>query len=437
MTNAGAGATMNGGAGAKAAAAAPLRLQHYLVMAGVAAAVVLACLRYAPPAAGYGLLAVAPPAEAAARIGAVAVARASDGGEAGAGVRDGLPDPAPASAVVIFNFGDSNSDTGGMAAVNGMNINLPEGRTFFRRPTGRLSDGRLVIDFICESLHTPYLSPYLKALGADFRNGVNFAIGGSTATPGGSPFSLDVQLHQWLYFRARSMEMINLGQRPPIDREGFRRAIYTIDIGQNDLSAYMHLPFEQVVAKIPAIVAQIKYTIETLYSHGARKFWIHGTGALGCLPQKLAIPRDDDAAGLDSHGCLKTYNAAARRFNAQLAAAMGQLRQRMVDAALVFVDMYAIKYDLVANHTAHGIARPLMACCGYGGPPYNYNHFKACMSAEMQLCDVGARFISWDGVHFTEAGNAIVAAKVLTGDYSTPRVTIAGLVNSTLVPNDG
>jgi hypothetical protein len=62
-----------------------------------------------------------------------------------------------------------------------------------------------------ESLHTPFLSPYLKALGADFSNGVNFAIGGSTATPGGSPFSLDVQLHQWLYFRARSMEMINLG----------------------------------------------------------------------------------------------------------------------------------------------------------------------------------------------------------------------------------
>lgn len=35
----------------------------------------------------------------------------------------------------------------------------------------------------------------------------------------------------------------------------------------------------------------------------------------------------------------------------------------MVDAALVFVDMYTIKYDLVANHTMHGklITRILLA----------------------------------------------------------------------------
>jgi hypothetical protein len=67
------------------------------------------------------------------------------------------------------------------------------------------------LNFAGESLNTPYLSPYLKALGSDFSNGVNFAIGGSTATPGGSPFSLDVQLHQFLYFRTRSFELINKG----------------------------------------------------------------------------------------------------------------------------------------------------------------------------------------------------------------------------------
>ena len=50
----------------------------------------------------------------------------------------------------VFNFGDSNSDTGGVAAAGGINIALPEGRTHFGHPTGRLSDGRVIIDFICE-----------------------------------------------------------------------------------------------------------------------------------------------------------------------------------------------------------------------------------------------------------------------------------------------
>jgi hypothetical protein len=50
---------------------------------------------------------------------------------------------------VIFMFGDSNSDTGGLVSGLGFPVNLPNGRTFFHRSTGRLSDGRLVIDFLC------------------------------------------------------------------------------------------------------------------------------------------------------------------------------------------------------------------------------------------------------------------------------------------------
>lgn len=47
----------------------------------------------------------------------------------------------------IYNFGDSNSDTGGRsAALNA--IQPPNGETFFGHPSGRACDGRLVIDFI-------------------------------------------------------------------------------------------------------------------------------------------------------------------------------------------------------------------------------------------------------------------------------------------------
>lgn len=47
----------------------------------------------------------------------------------------------------IFNFGDSNSDTGAVSATFGR-LSLPNGQTFFGKPAGRYCDGRLVIDFI-------------------------------------------------------------------------------------------------------------------------------------------------------------------------------------------------------------------------------------------------------------------------------------------------
>lgn len=56
---------------------------------------------------------------------------------------------------VIFVFGDSNSDTGGLTSGLGYPINLPNGRSFFHRSTGRLSDGRLIIDFLCNPPPTP------------------------------------------------------------------------------------------------------------------------------------------------------------------------------------------------------------------------------------------------------------------------------------------
>ena len=52
----------------------------------------------------------------------------------------------------MFNFGDSLADAGNLIA-NGVpdilaTARLPYGQTYFGKPTGRCSDGRLVIDFI-------------------------------------------------------------------------------------------------------------------------------------------------------------------------------------------------------------------------------------------------------------------------------------------------
>ncbi|KAJ0669186.1 putative sinapine esterase [Helianthus annuus] len=57
----------------------------------------------------------------------------------------------------IINFGDSLSDTGNIKNLgiitnqSFLSMFPPYGQTFFHKPTGRCSDGRLIIDFLGNS----------------------------------------------------------------------------------------------------------------------------------------------------------------------------------------------------------------------------------------------------------------------------------------------
>ena len=70
-----------------------------------------------------------------------------------------------------------------------------------------------------EHLRLPYLSAYLNSLGTNYQHGANFATGGSTIRRqnetifeyGISPFSLDIQIVQFLQFKARTFDLYNQG----------------------------------------------------------------------------------------------------------------------------------------------------------------------------------------------------------------------------------
>ncbi|WVZ96578.1 hypothetical protein U9M48_042195 [Paspalum notatum var. saurae] len=424
-----AGATTGGGNGANGGGKViSLPLQYFCVLAAVVVAVMVLSLSFMSPAA---MVAVR---QNISSVAAGAAASSSNTTTAGAAAGGLAATPAPpvarkeeekekAPPVVLFNFGDSNSDTGGVAAAGGIRIMPPEGRTYFHRPTGRLSDGRVIIDFFCESLGTRELNPYLKGIGSDYSNGVNFAMAGSTVSHGVSPYSLNVQVDQFVYFRHRSLEMFERGLKGPVSKEGFENALYMMDIGHNDMVGVAHTPSDQWDKKITEIVGEVRQAISILYDNGARKFWIHGTGALGCLPALVVQAGKGDK---DAHGCITDVNRAAKAYNKKLSQLCDDLRFHLKGATVVYTDMFAIKYDFVANHTKYGIEWPFMVCCGNGGPPYNFDQGKPGCG---DLCPPEAKVVSWDGVHFTDFGSGLAAKLSMSGEYSKPKVKLTSLIH--------
>ncbi|KAE8718482.1 putative methyltransferase PMT9-like [Hibiscus syriacus] len=304
----------------------------------------------------------------------------------------------------VYNFGDSNSDTG------------------------------------AEHLGLPYLSPYLDSIGTSFRHGANFAIGGSTIRPqnesmtlnGVSPFSLDVQLVQFDNFKVRTgyfYEHGNAGHRRDLPRPNdLSKAIYTFDIGQNDIAAGLRKNNDtEFHASVPDIVDRLAKAVQNLYEQGARTFWIHNTGPIGCLPVSLHY-HNIRPEELDEQGCLKAQNAYCMEFNSKLKDRVIKLRAELPDAALTYVDIYAAKYDLIGNAKKQGFDDAANICCGYHEDEVQVycGNKQIVNGTEIYAgsCENPSDYISWDGVHYSEAANHWIARRILNGSFCDPPLSI-------------
>ncbi|KAK8497425.1 hypothetical protein V6N13_052987 [Hibiscus sabdariffa] len=339
----------------------------------------------------------------------------------------------------IYNFGDSNSDTGGIsAALN--EILPPNGETFFGHPAGRASDGRLIVDFIAENLKLPYLSAYLDSVGTNFRHGANFATGGSSVRPPGfSPFNLGIQISQFIQFKARTTALYNqlsLNRRIPLSISNiprpaeFSQALYTFDIGQNDLGhGFQTMSEKQVLDSIPHIIGDLSKAIHQLYREGARFFWIHNTGPLGCLPYNVIYGKKP--GNIDKNGCVKSQNEAAMEFNRQLKDKISWLRTQLPFAKFTYVDVYSAKYALISNAKNLGFVDPFNFCCG----SFYVYHINCGKKATVNgtvygnPCEHPSKHVSWDGIHYSQAANMLVSDRICNGSLSDPPVSIQDACN--------
>ncbi|XP_058742582.1 GDSL esterase/lipase At4g01130-like [Vicia villosa] len=340
----------------------------------------------------------------------------------------------------IFNFGDSNSDTGAFFSAFPSQP-PPFGMTYFKKPIGRASDGRLIIDFVAQAIGIPYLNPYLESIGSDFKHGANYATLDSYVlfpnTPvyisDISPFFLPIQLSQMKQFVTKVTEADQQGTKCSSDTklpspDIFGKSLYTLYIGQNDFTNKLADIGKGGMGEILSqIVSQIAATIKELYDLGGRTFMVFNLAPVGCYPALLAgIPRN--STDLDEFGCMVPYNNGVVNYNKLLKEALKQTRESLSNASVIYVDIYSVLLELFQHPSSHGLEYGTKACCGYGVGEYNFDPKVYCgynnkidgKKVTAKACDDPNKYVSWDGIHTTEVANKLIAYAVLNGSYSDP-----------------
>ncbi|XP_058109005.1 GDSL esterase/lipase At1g09390-like [Magnolia sinica] len=327
------------------------------------------------------------------------------------------------SPPAIFVFGDSLSDTGNLMAAFPFLAdaeNSPYGSTFFHGPSGRYSDGRLIIDFMASKWGFPFVEPYFENIVPNYRRGINFAVSGATArnVTEPIPFFLPLQTDQFVRFKRSVNASLNSEHKSDClvshvpEVKSFEDGLYMIFIGVNDILNSLFLnasapPFvmEEIV---PRVISSIFKAVQDLYKEGAKNFIVFNIPAIGCTPMVLTLGSSGPFNSTDGLGCLKDYNQVARYSNNELEKALAILTHQIEHINIMVADIYGFMLKTIANPARYGFddRAKFKACCGFGGDPFNYNPLVPCGgNPAAKACSQPSKYTSWDGLHFTDAFN--------------------------------
>ncbi|XP_061361911.1 GDSL esterase/lipase 5-like [Gastrolobium bilobum] len=310
----------------------------------------------------------------------------------------------PENHRALFIFGDSLFDPGNNDYINAttfLQANYPPyGETFFKYPTGRFSDGRIIPDFIAVYAKLPLIPPYLHpGYHDEYIYGVNFASAGAGAlveTNQGRVIDLKTQA---LYFaQVSKLFRQKLGVKEVKKLQS--RAIYIFSIGINDYVAYTGngvLPYTQQEI-VDLVIGNITAVIKKIYNEGGRKFGFLNMVPINCIP---FLRRFVNGTSIDA--CLEQEaSALARLHNNALSKILQKLEKQLKGFRYSITDFYNALIKVIKYPSEYGFEEGNTACCG-GGP---YRGDFSCGGKrgieEYQLCNNVNDYVFFDSVHPTE-----------------------------------
>ncbi|KAI5065249.1 hypothetical protein GOP47_0019944 [Adiantum capillus-veneris] len=340
----------------------------------------------------------------------------------------------------IFGFGDSQMDTGNAVSAFPSRFSSPQsypyGMSYFSTSSDRYCDGRLFIDFAAQAAGLPLLHPYLKGFGANFASGANFAVVGATAmnTTFITPFHIGAQVDWFRKFKSSVNQALASGTiMQGIRGDGyFEDGLYVISAGGNDvINALIGNPnitnaLGTLQAQLPAMANRTIEVVQELYAEGARRFFIKNVPPVGCNPATLTILASPYVE-YDMLGCIRSVNTLVQNYGYLLLNAINTLRLWQPDGLFIYGDYFGLIYNMLQRHSNFGFNQTTQNCCGVGGF-YNFNFEIRCgqsgtlngETVEARPCSNPSTYMFWDGIHFTEAANRVIAQQFLRGLYLDP-----------------
>ncbi|XP_059301411.1 GDSL esterase/lipase At2g27360-like isoform X4 [Lycium ferocissimum] len=263
----------------------------------------------------------------------------------------------------IFGFGDSLTDAGNLIHLYPPDRKPhmyfpPYGKTYFNRPTGRCSDGRLLIDLIgCKK----FLESSLFLLGE---------FGGNDYT-------------------------------------------HSLLSGKN---------LNDILPIIPVVVQSIASGAHELVELGAKTIMVPSVLPFGCASSYLTYFESWNEDDYDEIGCLIWPNEFASYHNELLQKELHRLRELHPHVNIIYADYYNAAMQLYRAPRRYGFLEgALVACCG-GGGPYNFNIFALCGIFPATSCEDPNQYVNWDGYHLTEAAYRWMTKSLLEGPFTYPPI---------------